>query len=72
MGATKSVLRTCYVEDSKGTRKCGRNKKHPITKGDRCLVFKESMKSPKSYCVPCARIILERGQEDLARLIAEL
>ena len=69
---TKSVLRNCYFEVSKGNRECRRNRKHKIAEGQRCLVFKDSMQSPKSYCIPCARIILEKARGDLENLLDEL
>ena len=72
MGSTKSVLRNCYLDESRGTRTCRRNKKHKITKGQPCLAFKESMQSPRYYCIPCGKVILEKGREELDALLVEV
>lgn len=70
--ADKSLLRTCYFENAKGARKCSRNKAHAIVKGEKCLVFTESMRSPASYCIACAEVILRKGQASLEKLTKEL
>jgi len=72
VGATKSVLKNCQFEQAKRRRTCARNKGHSIENGERCLVFKESMQSAKSYCLDCARAILEKGQSELSALIGGL
>jgi hypothetical protein len=71
MGRLKRLLSTSELETAQRVRSCSRNKSHKIPKGDRCLVVKESM-AKNSYCMSCARLILEKAQDEVAALLAQL
>lgn len=68
MPAVKKVIKNCICEFAKRQRRCARNKEHIITAGEKCLVVSESMKAPKSYCLPCARLILGYAKKDVEKL----
>jgi hypothetical protein len=68
MPRQKEVLRPCRFEVAKGKRHCGRDKKHIISPGETCLTFHENMRD-KSYCLPCARPMLERARTQLEALL---
>ena len=71
-GRIKEILHTSSFKRSPGTRKCrGDQKNHTISKGDEFLSIKDGL-SEKSYCLECARTILERGQSKLAVLLKKL
>lgn len=72
MAKVRNVLIPATIEVAKAKRKCGRNKKHAIVKGDKCLVLKDASTGyPKNYCEHCAIEIIERGVESLASLRGE-
>jgi hypothetical protein len=72
MPKVKQVLKHVSVEPALAKRKCYRKPtKHQITKGEICLVVKDSGSS-SNYCPECAEPILDQAQEDLDRLRAEL
>lgn len=71
MGKLKRLVTTSEFETAQRQRRCSRNRSHKIAKGERCLVVKENM-SKRSYCLECARLILEKAQEDVVRLQREL
>lgn len=69
MAKVRSVLIPATIEVAKAKRKCGRNKKHAILKGDKCLVLKDASTGyAKNYCEDCAMQIIEHGEEALASL----
>lgn len=73
MAKVRSVLIPATIEVAKAKRKCGRNKKHAILKGDMCLVLKDASTGyAKNYCEQCAQQIIEHGEASLAVLKSEL
>jgi len=59
MRAPRDILKHVCVEIAKAKRKCYRDQKHRIAKGERCLVIKEEgLGGSKNYCVTCAGHIL--------------
>jgi hypothetical protein len=71
MGRSKNILKNCNFEIALRPRKCSGNKKHIISAGDRCLVFKENMRK-NNYCLKCAKIIIERGISNLQEMISKI
>jgi hypothetical protein len=71
MGRPKELLRPCRYEVAVRLRHCAQNDEHLISAGERCLVFKENMQQ-KSYCLACARAILERGRHRVEELVGQL
>ncbi len=67
MSAIKQIISTCYFESAKRLRHCSRNKKHLISKNEKCFVVKEQM-NKKSYCMECALIILNKAKQDINEL----
>jgi hypothetical protein len=74
MPKVRQVLNHLSVELAQRKRKCYRKPTaHEITKGELCLVIKDSASGGKSnYCPECAEPILEQAQKDLDRLRVEL
>ena len=70
MGREKNILKSCRFEIASRTRKCSGNKKHTISSGDKCLVFKENMRK-RNYCLDCAKLIIEKGVSNLQKMISE-
>lgn len=71
-GRIKEVLHTSKFAKSPGTRMCrGDRKNHTIQPGDSFLSVKDGL-GEKSYCLKCARVILERGRTTLEKLLAKL
>ena len=69
--AKKSILKNCSIEVAKRNRKCcncSSRTKQMIQSGEKCLVFKESLKSPNSYCIQCAKNIIAEGKKNLENL----
>lgn len=71
MARPKALLKTCGFELAKRQRRCGQDKSHVISAGERCLTFREQLKE-RSYCLGCARTILVRGKTQLDDLLAQL
>ena len=68
-GRIKEILYTSRIDSSPGTRKCHGNKKeHRIKKGTTFLAIKSGLEE-KSYCLKCARVILERGEQKMQSLM---
>jgi hypothetical protein len=74
-GRTKEILHTARFEQAamRGPlRICrGDRQNHSIPRGSWCLTIKDGL-GEKSYCLECARAILERGRVKLNALFAEL
>jgi len=71
-GRIKEILHTSRIDRSPGKRKCrGDRQNHVIHRGAPFLAIKDGLVE-KSYCLKCARIILERGSVKLSSLIDEL
>jgi len=68
MPVIKKIIKNCVYEFAKRQRRCARNKEHIITAGEKCLVIRESMKASKSYCVPCAKLILSHAKTTVEKL----
>ena len=71
MARTKELLHSAWFQESPGRRKCRRNRTHTINPGYRCFVIKDGL-NEKSYCLACAKVILQRGKKQLETLLAEL
>ena len=71
MPRLKRLLSTCEFETAQRRRRCARNKGHLIEKGQICLVVKENM-AKRSYCIECARLILEKAHEEVLGLLSKL
>jgi hypothetical protein len=71
MGKTRRLLLKTYYEKAKRKRMCRRNAKHQILKGMKCLVVKE-LGWEKSYCMKCAKAILDKASNDIDKLKAGL
>ena len=76
MAAVKDVLRNVRTEVAGRRRKCYRHpKKHVISKGDVCLVVKDGPQKQSTYCLVCARDILDvalQRVEALSAVISEV
>lgn len=71
MAKLKQLLSTSEFQTAQRQRICARNRAHRISKGERCLTVKENM-SERSYCIECARLILQKAHEEVSALMAEL
>ena len=71
MARPKDLLRSARADVAKRQRRCAQSKKHVIQAGEKCLLFEENL-SKKSYCLPCARSILERAKKQLQDLLVHL
>ena len=73
MTRVRDLLVHVRVETARGTRKCRRNKRHSIRRGEVCLVVVEGPpKTHKNYCTGCATEILAKASAKLTGLTAEL
>lgn len=74
MARTRQLFNTVTVETAKRKRICHHNRaKHQVVAGERCLVIRDpTSNASKNYCVSCATAILDRAEQDLAGLRAEL
>ena len=71
MARPKELLRSSCIERAERKRKCCQSKEHSIAGGDICLVFCEELQR-KSYCMACAKSILERAERQLKELSSQL
>lgn len=60
MRAPRDVLKHLCVEIAERRRKCDRDAKHAILRGEKCLVISQSgsFGGSKNYCVQCGQPIL--------------
>ncbi len=74
MAKIRDLLVHVSVEAAKGARGCARNRKeHHIPKGQLCLCVKGGPRNQqKSYCLVCARDILQHAQGHLKEIITSL
>ena len=73
MPQIRDILVHVSVETAKGQRKCSRNKKRAIHKGEACLGIKTGpMSSPYSYSRESAKPMLDGAWKKLGSLYAEL
>ncbi len=73
MSKIRDILIHVHVEEAMRTRKCSRNKKITIPKGEKCLVVKTgSMNSPKSYSCENARPMLDQAWNKLKKVYESL
>jgi hypothetical protein len=71
-GRIKEILHTADIAKSPGRRMCrGDRENHSIQPGDWFLRVKDGL-GEKSYCLKCARVILDRGKVKLDKLVAKL
>lgn len=74
-GRTKEILHTAWFGQAGPLgrhRVCrGDRKNHPILPGAWYFAIKDGLEE-KSYCLVCARRILERGHSTLEKLFSEL
>ncbi|MBI5738862.1 MAG: hypothetical protein HY997_23620 [Mycolicibacterium neoaurum] len=72
MPAVKDVLRHLTTEVAGKKRKCYRHPtKHVISKGELCLVVKDGPQDQSTYCLICAREILELARVRLSDLTVQ-
>lgn len=71
MPAVKNVLKHVSTETAGRKRKCWRNNKHVIMKGELCLVVVEGPMDSTTYCADCARPMLERANQELAAITTQ-
>ena len=63
MPAVKDVLRHVTTHIAGKQRKCYRQpRKHVIAKGDLCLVVRDGPQKQSTYCMTCAREILDLAE----------
>ena len=68
MPAIKNILKHVRIEQAQRKRNCERSRaKHPIKKGDLCLVVQDDQHAP-NYCLECANDILATAQTKLDEL----
>ena len=73
MRAPRDVLKHVCVEIAERRRKCHRDKKHSISKGEKCLVVAEgSFGGAKNYCTQCAAPILSAIAAKHRKLLLEI
>lgn len=74
MPRVRQLLNAAAVETAKRRRICHHSRKqHAVLAGDKCLVLTDPTSGgSKNYCLACATAILDRAQEDLDDLRAEL
>lgn len=71
-GRLKQILHTASFRSSPGTRMCHADHKgHKIKKGKIYLSIKDGL-NEKSYCLFCAKLILENGKKQLESLLDNL
>lgn len=68
MAAVKSILKHVSAEEAGRRRKCYRNRRHVILKGEPCLVVRDGPQSQTTYCSVCASEILAKANGTLAEL----
>jgi len=69
MAQIRDILIHVSTEEAAGTRKCTRNKKLKIVKGETCLVVRTGpMDSPKSYCRDNAKPMLDNAWKKLGKI----
>lgn len=71
MPKLKRLLVSACFETAQRRRQCSRNKRHDISKDDRCLVIKENM-AKNNYCMECAQLILKKAKKDINELFLEV
>lgn len=69
--STKSLTITARLDVAKSSHDCRFNDKHRIKMGDVRLKVR-NRRSWLHYCLPCARIIVERTQVKLSTLQSEI
>jgi hypothetical protein len=73
MRAPRDILKHVTVEAAKAKRKCYRNNKHSILKGELCVVIQESnFGGSKNYCVTCSEAILNAAANRIRALLSEV
>ncbi|HJP93590.1 MAG TPA: hypothetical protein VJ875_16645 [Pyrinomonadaceae bacterium] len=73
MRAPRDILKHVSVEAAKAKRKCYRNNKHSIIKGELCVVVQESnFGGSKNYCIICSEDILNAAANKVRSLHIEL
>ena len=71
-GRTKEILHTARIDNSPGKRMCrGDRKNHTIQRGSAFLAIKDGL-GEKSYCLKCARAIIDQGRKRLDTLVCKL
>lgn len=70
MPAVKDVLRHVTTQVAGRQRKCYRQpRKHLIAKGELCLVVRDAPQRQSTYCMTCAREILDLAETRLEGLL---
>ncbi|MDX2093063.1 MAG: hypothetical protein SFX73_34795 [Kofleriaceae bacterium] len=72
MPQVRSLLKDVTIEVAERKRKCHRDKRHAIAKGETCLVVIDELGGKKNYCETCAEPILSKVEADLRALRSAL
>lgn len=73
MKPPRDILKHVKVEIAKARRKCYRDQRPQIAKGERCLVIVEgSFGGSKNYCSVCAEAILTAAELKHAALTRDI
>ncbi len=73
MRAARDILKHVSIEAAKAKRRCHRDKKHTIAKGQLCVVVRESnFLGSKNYCIVCSQSILNAAGNKVQSLTTEL
>jgi hypothetical protein len=67
-GPLRDLLIGVEVRQAGRRRKCGRNAKHQIRKGEPCLVVKRQGRGERAYCAECASMLLDQVELKISQL----
>jgi len=70
MATVKNILKHVSAETAGKQRRCYRQRRHVISKGDPCLVVQDGTQSQTTYCAVCAAEILSKADDALTGLHA--
>jgi hypothetical protein len=65
--STRLIVIAAYLDRAGSSHNCQYSKRHRISKGDQRLKIRNG-RSWDHYCLPCARSIVDRSQQDLQSL----
>ena len=73
MPKVRDILVHVCVQTAERPRKCYRNRKHSIPRGEQCLVVRTGPTNSKhNYCQQCAQEILDLAERRLAEVKGNL
>lgn len=71
MARVKSLVIGASVVEAGRLRKCYHDKKHKISKGERCLEVREGL-ALKGYCLACAKQMVKEAKCRIDEINADL